>query len=100
MSRLTLRPAYWPGCSFSCSVAHDRWRWLSCPGSKYLESGRVIALTPLERQQTISAPVDGRVVRWHVVEGTRVKQGDVVVDVSDNDPGMIERLRERTEFGA
>ncbi len=56
-------------------------------------SGRAIALAPLERQQTISAPVDGRVVRWHVAEGTRVKQGDVVVDVSDNDPGMIERLR-------
>jgi multidrug resistance efflux pump len=56
-------------------------------------SGRVIALAPLERQQTISAPVDGRVVRWHVIEGTRVKQGDVVVDISDNDPGMIDRLR-------
>ena len=56
-------------------------------------SGRVIALAPLERQQTISAPVDGRVVRWHVQEGTRVKEGDLVVAVSDNDPGMIERLR-------
>ncbi|MEQ1949530.1 MAG: HlyD family efflux transporter periplasmic adaptor subunit [Bryobacteraceae bacterium] len=56
-------------------------------------AGRVIAFAPLERQQTISAPVDGRVVRWHVVEGTRVKQGDVIVDISDNDPGMIDRLR-------
>lgn len=56
-------------------------------------AGRVIALVPLERQQTISAPVDGRVVRWHVVEGTRVKQGDPIVAVSDNDPSMIERLR-------
>ena len=56
-------------------------------------TGRVIAFAPLERQQTLSAPVDGRVVRWHVVEGTRVKQGDVIVDISDNDPGMIERLR-------
>ena len=56
-------------------------------------TGRVIAFAPIERQQTISAPVDGRVVRWHVVEGTRVRQGDVIVDISDNDPGMIERLR-------
>ena len=55
-------------------------------------SGRVIALAPLERQQTISAPVDGRVVRWHVVEGTKVEQGDLIVEISDNDPGMIERL--------
>ena len=56
-------------------------------------SGRSIAFAPLERQQTISAPVDGRVVRWHVSEGTRVKKDDVIVDISDNDPGMIERLR-------
>ncbi|MEQ1885821.1 MAG: HlyD family efflux transporter periplasmic adaptor subunit [Bryobacteraceae bacterium] len=56
-------------------------------------AGRVTALVPLERQQTISAPVDGRVVRWHVVEGSRVKKGDPVVEVSDNDPSMIDRLR-------
>lgn len=56
-------------------------------------SGRVVALAPLERQQTISAPVDGRVVKWHVMEGTRVREGDVIVDVSDNDPGVIDRLR-------
>ena len=56
-------------------------------------NGRSIAFAPLERQQTISAPVDGRVVRWHVSEGSRVKKDDVIVDVSDNDPGMIERLR-------
>lgn len=56
-------------------------------------TGRVIALAPLERQQTISAPVDGRVVTWHVVEGSRVKQGDIIVDVSDNDSGVIDRLR-------
>lgn len=56
-------------------------------------SGRVIALTPVERQQTVSAPVDGRVVRWHVVEGTRVKAGDRIVEISDNDPGVMDRLR-------
>lgn len=56
-------------------------------------SGRVIAMTPVERQQTVSAPVDGRVVKWHVVEGTRVKQGDLIVEISDNDPGVMDRLR-------
>jgi len=56
-------------------------------------NGRSIAFAPLERQQTISAPVDGRVVRWYVSEGSRVKKDDVIVDISDNDPGMIERLR-------
>ena len=56
-------------------------------------SGRVIALTPIERQQTLASPVDGRVVRWHVVEGTRVKAGDLIVEVTDNDPGVLDRLR-------
>lgn len=55
-------------------------------------SGRVVALAPLDRQQTISAPVDGRVVRWHVTEGTKVQTGDLIVEISDNDPGVIDRL--------
>lgn len=55
-------------------------------------NGRVIAMTPIERQQTLSSPVDGRVVRWYVVEGTRVKAGDMIVEVSDNDPNVVERL--------
>jgi multidrug resistance efflux pump len=54
--------------------------------------GRVIALAPVERQQTMSSPVEGRVVRWHVIEGSRVKQGDLLVEVSDNDPSVIARL--------
>ncbi|MCU0657111.1 MAG: HlyD family secretion protein, partial [Polyangiaceae bacterium] len=55
--------------------------------------GRVIAFTPLERQQIIEAPIDGRIVRWHVQEGSRVKAGDLLVDISDNDPELMNRLR-------
>ena len=55
-------------------------------------NGRVIALTPVERQQTVSSPVDGRVVKWHVIEGTRVKKGDPIVEIADNDPNVITRL--------
>jgi adhesin transport system membrane fusion protein len=54
--------------------------------------GRVIALTPVERQQSLEAPVEGRIVKWHVVEGTRVKAGDVVVEMADQDPNMLARL--------
>ncbi len=56
-------------------------------------NGRVIALTPIERQQTVSSPVDGRVVKWHVIEGSKVKAGDPIVEIADNDPDVIERLR-------
>lgn len=59
--------------------------------------GRVIAFNPEERQQTVQAPVDGRVLTWHVVEGTRVQKGDPVVDLADNDPEIMDRLRQERE---
>jgi multidrug resistance efflux pump len=59
-------------------------------------TGRVIAYAPLERQQTIEAPLDGRVVRWWVQEGVHVDEGELLLDLSDNDPEIIERIeRER-----
>lgn len=58
-----------------------------------IAEGRVIAVAPLERQQNIEAPIEGRVQRWYVQEGSHVNQGDVIVDLSDNDPEIIARLR-------
>ncbi|GAB4203191.1 MAG: HlyD family efflux transporter periplasmic adaptor subunit [Sandaracinaceae bacterium] len=55
-------------------------------------NGRVIAFAPLERQQTIEAPVDGRVVRWHVQEGQHVEEGALLLELSDNDPQLFDRL--------
>jgi len=55
--------------------------------------GRVIAYAPVERQQNLEAPVDGRVVKWYVQEGDHVAEGDRIADVSDNDPEIIGRLR-------
>lgn len=56
--------------------------------------GRVVAYAPLDRQQVIESPISGRVVKWHVHEGTRVKKGDPIIDISDNDPNFISRIRE------
>ena len=59
-------------------------------------AGRVVAYAPMERQQTLEAPLEGRVVRWLVREGSRVAAGDLVVELADNDPGLLDRLhRER-----
>ena len=55
-------------------------------------TGRMIALSPAERQQTIDAPVEGRIVRWYVVEGSRVKKGDPVAEMADLDPSLPGRL--------
>ncbi|MGE3508817.1 MAG: HlyD family secretion protein [Vicinamibacterales bacterium] len=60
-------------------------------------SGRVIALSPEERPQNVEAPVDGRIVRWHVVEGQTVRRGDPIVDLSDNDADILDRLVQERE---
>jgi multidrug resistance efflux pump len=60
-------------------------------------AGRVIAYAPVERQQTVDAPVDGRVVKWYVQEGDHVAQGDPIVDISDNDPEILARLRQERD---
>lgn len=55
-------------------------------------SGRVLAYRPDERPQQIEALVDGRVVRWHVAEGSVVKAGDPIVELADTDPSLLERI--------
>jgi membrane fusion protein, adhesin transport system len=59
--------------------------------------GRVIANAPVERQQNIEAPIEGRVTRWHVVEGQLVKKGDPIVDIADNDPNLMTRLNDERD---
>ena len=56
-------------------------------------SGRVIAFDPLERRINIEAPVSGRVSKLNVNEGQVIKQGDVIVEIQDNDPNLLENLR-------
>ena len=55
--------------------------------------GNVVALSPMERQQRIDAPVEGRIVKWHVIEGSRVRKGDPVAEMADLDPGLPARLQ-------
>lgn len=57
-------------------------------------SGRVIAYAAIERQQPVDAPTEGRVVRWFVEEGQQVEAGDLLVELADNDPTILDRLRE------
>lgn len=54
--------------------------------------GRVVAYIPGDRQQIIGAPVEGRIARWLVKEGSRVKKGELVAELLDNDPLLIQRL--------
>lgn len=47
---------------------------------------------PSERPQQIQATVSGRVVRWSVREGDRIKKGEMIVELEDLDPKAIVRL--------
>lgn len=53
--------------------------------------GRVVAYSPGERQQTIEATVEGRIMRWLVQEGSTVKAGDAIGEINDFDPELQRR---------
>jgi adhesin transport system membrane fusion protein len=60
-------------------------------------TGVVFGFAPLDRQQSVDAPVSGRVVEWFVREGTAVKIGDPIAHLADNDPELLARLEEQEE---
>ena len=60
-------------------------------------TGEVVAYAPLERQQIIEAPFEGRVVAWHVQEGSVVAPGDPIATVRDLDPQILERLEQQRQ---
>ncbi len=49
-------------------------------------TGQLSAYSPYERPQDIEAQITGRINKWHVFEGVRVKQGDLILELSDIDP--------------
>ena len=60
--------------------------------------GMVTAYSPTERVQVLTARVSGQVRTWHVVEGTKVKMNDPIVDIEDNDPELAVRLDAQRAF--
>lgn len=59
--------------------------------------GKVTALRPEQRPQTIHATIAGRIERWYVIEGQAVKKGDTIVYLSEIkpeyfDPALVERM--------
>jgi multidrug efflux pump subunit AcrA (membrane-fusion protein) len=54
--------------------------------------GQVTAINPNERVQPITAPLGGFIKRWHVKEGDMVQEGQLIADLIDNDPALLDRL--------
>jgi multidrug efflux pump subunit AcrA (membrane-fusion protein) len=55
--------------------------------------GQVTSLDPDERLQEITVLVGGRINRWFVRDGVRVREGDPIVEIVDVDPRLVERLQ-------
>ncbi|MEZ6133034.1 MAG: HlyD family efflux transporter periplasmic adaptor subunit [Planctomycetaceae bacterium] len=60
-------------------------------------SGNVIAFDPTERQQTIEAPIKGRIIQWGpgIFENAHVKAGQLIVEIQDVDPMLMTRLQDQ-----
>jgi multidrug resistance efflux pump len=55
--------------------------------------GYIIASNPNDRAQNISAPINGRIKKWYVKDGSSVKKDDKIVEIVDNDPLILERIK-------
>jgi len=60
-------------------------------------TGRVIAFNPLDRRINVEAQVSGRVKHMHVLEGQRVKKGELIAEIQDNDPNLLNNLKAQRE---
>ncbi len=52
-------------------------------------NGQLSAYTPYERPQDIEAQITARIKKWHIFEGVRVKEGDLIVELEDYDPNFM-----------
>jgi adhesin transport system membrane fusion protein len=55
-------------------------------------TGQAVAFNPVQRPQYVVSPIEGRIKKWYVVEGDRVKAGQRIVEMVDNDPQLELRL--------
>jgi multidrug resistance efflux pump len=60
-------------------------------------TGTVVAYSPQERQQTIDAPIEGRIVSWGhgVTENSLIQKGDLICEIQDLDAGLLGRLQDQ-----
>ena len=60
-------------------------------------NGKVIAFDPLERRLNVESQLSGRVKVLNVVEGQAVKKDEVIAEIEDNDPLLMENLKSQRE---
>ena len=62
-------------------------------------TGFVVAYDPSQRQQTLEATIEGRIVRWNplLMENSLVRKGDFIAEIRDLDEAFSERLAGQLE---
>ena len=65
-------------------------------------AGTLTTLRPQDRPQTVPSILAGRIARWHVREGQRVRKGDTLVDITEIkdkyfDPQLVQRTGEQLD---
>ncbi|MFM8275277.1 MAG: HlyD family secretion protein [Gemmata sp.] len=95
----TPRPTRWVARLLALAFALSPVALLFVPWQQTVQGrGQVVAFAPAERKQVVTALVGGQVRKWHVVEGSRVKAGDGIADIDDNDPDLAGRLEAQRKF--
>lgn len=56
-------------------------------------AGKVIAFDPLERRLNVEAQLAGRVKILNIMEGQDVKKGELIAEIENNDPTLMENLK-------
>jgi RND family efflux transporter MFP subunit len=59
--------------------------------------GQLTALDPNQRVQNLTATVNGFVGKWHIKEGEQVKRGQILAEILDNDPSILDRLQQEAQ---
>jgi multidrug resistance efflux pump len=69
------------------------WHLLFLPWQQFItRTGKVVAFDPKERSLVVEAPLSGRVDSIYVLEGQKVSKDDLLFQVVDNDPNLMENL--------
>lgn len=95
----TPRPARWLAWLLLFGVLAVPFALVFIPWQQTVSGrGQVTAFAPTERKQVVTALVGGQIKKWYVVEGSKVKAGDAIADIEDNDPELAGRLDAQRTF--
>lgn len=92
------RLAHWVGRSLMVLLVVGLWFVIVAPWQQNVSGkGSVIAFAPLDRQQTVEAPIKGRIVAWGegLRENSHVKKGQMIAEIQDVDANYLMRLKDQ-----